>query len=70
MFAIEFRTKVKDGAIQIPLRHRKKLQEHVKVIIMTDEAPAESDYIETLFENPIKLKDFRPLARNEIYETR
>jgi len=68
MKAFEFRTKIKNGVIEIPKKHRTKIKENVKVIIITEENPADVDFIETLFNNPIKLKEFKPLSRSEIYE--
>lgn len=68
MHAIEFRTKIRNGMIEIPKKHRNKIKENVRVIIISEENNAEVDFIERLFNDPIKLKEFKPLSRDEIYE--
>lgn len=68
MNAFEFRTKIKNGVIEIPEKHITKIKENVRVIIIIEENPADVDFIETLFNNPIKLEEFKPLSRSEIYE--
>jgi hypothetical protein len=68
MYAIEFRTKIRNGIIEIPKKHRSKIRENVRVIIIAEETPVEADYIERLFNKPIKLKEFKPLSRDETYE--
>lgn len=69
MYAVEFRTKIKDGMIEIPEKYRNKLTYSVKVILLTEGIDdATSDMIESLLESPIKLVDFRPLKREEIYD--
>jgi hypothetical protein len=69
MYAVEFRTKVKDGMIEIPEKYRKKLKYSVKVILLSEDIDeATSDMIESLLEYPIKMSDFRPLKREEIYD--
>jgi len=68
MHTIEFWTKIKDGMIKIPREHRNKIKENVRVIIFTDENRVESDFIEKLMKNPIKLRGFTPLSRDEIYD--
>ena len=69
MYAVEFRTKIKDGVIVIPEKYRKKMKYNVKVILMTENtADTTSDMIEKLLESPLKLPDFRPFKREEIYD--
>lgn len=67
MLAIEFRTKVKDGVIEIPPEHRDKLPDEVRVIILAQEVEPGSDMIERLLAAPLRLKSFKPLSRSEIY---
>jgi hypothetical protein len=71
MEAIEFKTKIKDGAIQIPEKYRQKTGNTVKVIIISDQVSKRFDIIDELLANPIdmKAKDFLPFSRDEIYET-
>lgn len=68
MFVIEFRTKIKDGTIEIPKKHRKKVKNKVRVVIYSEENKVEADIIQRLFDMPIKLKKFKPLSRDKIYE--
>ena len=35
MYAVEFKTKIKDGIIIIPEKYRKGLKENVKVIVLS-----------------------------------
>lgn len=67
MHAIEFRTKIKNGIIEIPKEHKNKIRETVRVIIISEEVIAGEDFIEKLLNSPLKLKEFRPLSREEIY---
>jgi hypothetical protein len=68
MEAIEFRTKIKNGIIQIPKKYKQKISNPVKVIIISEQKEFKADIIDELLENPIKLKDFSPFSREEIYE--
>ena len=72
MEAIEFKTKIKNGTIQIPDKYKKKIGNTVQVILISDQ-PAiigeqEKDIIDKLLSNPIKLKNFSPFSREEVYE--
>ncbi len=69
MYAVEFRTIIKDGIIEIPEKYRKRLKYSVKVILLAEETDdATSDMIESLLESPVKIPDFRPLKREKIYD--
>jgi len=68
MEAIEFRTKIKNGTIKIPKKYKQKIGNTVKVIIIAEQKEKHADIIDELLKNPIKLKDFSPLSREEIYE--
>jgi hypothetical protein len=68
MEAIEFRTKIKNGIIQIPKKYKKKIRNSVKVIIISEQKEFKAGIIDELLENPIQLKDFSPFSREEIYE--
>ena len=68
MYAVEFRTKIQDGMIRIPEKYRKQITHRVKVILLAETvADSTSDFIEELLASPIKLPDFTPLKREEIY---
>lgn len=69
MYAVEFRTKIKDGMIEIPEAYRKKLKYSVKVILLAEDTDeATPDMIDQLIESPIEIPAFRPFRREEIYE--
>ena len=70
MYAIEFRTRIKNGVIEIPQEYRDKLETYVKVIILKEEKGIESNMIDRLLDFPLKLKGFKPFSREEIYEQR
>ena len=68
MEAIEFKTKIKNGTIRIPDKYKQKNGNTVKVIIISEKSHKESDMIDELLSNPIKINDFSPLSRDEIYD--
>ena len=68
MEAIEFKSKIKNGIIRIPEKYKQKTGNAVKVIIISEKVPRQSDIIDKLLANPIKSKDFLPFSREEIYE--
>ena len=70
MYAIEFQTRVMNGSIEIPDEFKDKLAGLVRVIVLTKEKAAENDMISRLLASPIKLENFKPLTREEIYEQR
>ncbi len=69
MYAIEFRTKIKDGVIEIPQEYRKKINNNVKVIVLAEKKKKKaSDIIGELLASPLKIRGFTPLKREEIYD--
>ncbi len=74
MQAIEFKTKTKKGVIEIPPELKISPDKEIKVIIIyednstTDKDIRKSDFISELLANPLRISDFKPLHRNEIYE--
>ena len=67
MYAIEFKTHIKDGTIQIPIQYQERLNETVRVIILVD-APTPTDtFIDQLLAAPLQIPDFHPMSRDEIY---
>jgi hypothetical protein len=68
MHAIEFQATVKDGTIEIPPEHRAEFRDRVQVRLQTLEKPAGgSTYLDELIAHPVKLKEFRPLSRDEAH---
>ncbi len=68
MEVIEFKTKIKNGTIQIPKKYKQRTGNNVKVIIISEQGTKQADIIDKLLANPIKLKDFSPFMREDIYE--
>jgi hypothetical protein len=70
MYAVEFRTKVKNGTIEIPEVYRDRFKERVRVILLAEEESVTTNLIDELLKHPLKVADFKPLTREEIYERR
>ena len=68
MQAVEFQAKIKNGTIEIPSQYKDKLKRIVRVIILTDEGETTSNLIDQLLVSPLKVRNFKPLSRAEIYE--
>ena len=73
MYTIEFQTKIENGTIRIPEEHTVRLRkqgisEAVRVILYVPGQEFDVDYVERLMSNPIRLDDFVPLRRSEIYD--
>jgi len=68
MEAFEFKATVKNGTIQIPQKITKQIGNTVKVIVMADHRPEQTDMIADLLENPLQIDNFVPLKRKDIYE--
>jgi hypothetical protein len=70
MYAIEFQAKIKDGHIEIPEIYRARLKEQVRVILLAEETSSPVDMVGQLLQHPLKIPDFKPLTREEIYAER
>jgi len=68
MLAIEFRTTVKNGVIEIPREYLKDLTSPVRVILLVEEArESGANYIDELLTHPVRVEGFRPLSREETH---
>jgi hypothetical protein len=67
LYAIEFQTHVKDGMIQIPPQYQEQLQNSVRVIILVEPPSPAQTFIDQLLADPLRIPDFQPLSRDEIY---
>lgn len=68
METIAFRTKIKNGVIQIPARFIAQVSEDVQVILIPKrEKPTENNLIAELMEHPLKLTGFKPLSRDDAH---
>jgi len=71
MEVIEFKTRIKNGNIRIPEKYKTKTADSVKVIIISEKIirqADQADIIDDLLANPIKIHNFFPFARKEIYD--
>jgi hypothetical protein len=69
MNAIEFKTKIKNGIIEIPEEFKKIFKDNVKVILLSENVmDTSSDIIEELLKSPLKITNFKPYNREELYE--
>lgn len=67
--SFEFKTKIKQGIIEIPLEYQQSIQEgkYVKVIVVSEEK-AQPRLIDQLAENPISVQGWVKLTRDEIHK--
>jgi hypothetical protein len=72
MSTVEFQVTVKNGVIEIPDHYQQEVEamEVVEVIVKKAEKRTKkiSGFLKELIENPIEVKDFKPLTRDEIYD--
>jgi hypothetical protein len=67
--AVEFQAFVTNGMIEIPREYRKRLNQRVRVIVLTEEDHSAqlTTLIDELLLNPIKIEGFTPLTRDEAH---
>lgn len=71
MDTIEFRTKIKDGMIEIPAEYRGQLKNRaeVRVILSAEKSERKGQtLIDQLMKKPIHVQNFQPLKRDNVYE--
>ena len=68
MNAIEFQATIKNGIIEIPREYLEDLADRVRGILLVGEAPASTaNLIDQLLAQPVRMKGFRPLTREEVH---
>lgn len=68
MVTVQFRTKIKNGVIQIPKKYQGKFNDNVRVILRVESKKhAATPYLDNLMAHPVKVKNFRHLTREQIY---
>jgi len=68
MVTVQFKTKIKNGVIQIPKKYQGKLRANVRVILKVENKKSKSkNYLDKLIAHPVKVKNFKPVAREQIY---
>ncbi len=67
MNALEFYTTIKNGRIEVPREYLKNLTNRVRVILLVEDTRPTENLIDELLANPLQVKGFRPLTREEVY---
>jgi hypothetical protein len=68
MYAVAFKTRVKDGIIEIPAEYRAQVPDHVRVILLAEHTPAgQADMIDRLLARPVVVRGFQPMSREEAH---
>jgi hypothetical protein len=73
MNSIEFKTSIQNGVIQIPQKYQKDLQDAdsievtIQTIVKKKRIPS-TGIIARLIQNPMLVKNFEPLTREEAHE--
>jgi hypothetical protein len=68
METVQFKTKIKNGVIEIPRKYQGKFKDNVRVTLVAESSQAEAaNYLDELMAHPLKVKGFRPLTREEAH---
>ncbi len=68
MYAIEFQARVKNGFIEVPREYLARLSRNVRVIVLVEsDSEQKNNLIDELLAQPVRLQEFQPLTREEIY---
>ena len=68
METVQFRTRIKNGVIEIPKKYQGKFKDSVRVILVAESTKAKAiNYLDELMAHPLKVKGFRPLTREEAH---
>jgi hypothetical protein len=68
METVQFRTRIKDGKIEVPKKYQGKFKDNVRVILVAESTKAKAaNYLDELMAHPVKVKGFRPLSREEAH---
>ena len=68
METVQFKTKIKNGVIEVPKKYQKKFKDNVRVILVAESSKAKAvNYLDDLMAHPLKVKGFQPLTREEAH---
>lgn len=68
MVTVQFQTKVRNGVIHIPRKYQGKFNDSVLVILRVEsQKAAAGNYLDALMANPVKVKNFKRLTREQVY---
>jgi hypothetical protein len=68
MQILKFKTSVKNGIIHVPKRLQKQVPDRAQIIIFPEVSQPKDDFIAYLMKHPLRIPDFQPLKREEIYD--
>lgn len=68
METVQFKTKIKNGVIEVPKKFQNKFKDNVRVILVAESTKAKAtNYLDELMAHPLKVKGFQPLTREEAH---
>ena len=68
MVTVQFKSKIKNGIIEVPKKYQGKLRDNIRVILKAETPKGKSkNYLDTLIAHPVKVKNFNPLPREQVY---
>ena len=69
METVQFRTRIKNGIIEVPKKYQRKFKDNVRVILLAESTKTQAEkYLDELMAHPLKVKGFRPLTREEAHD--
>jgi hypothetical protein len=69
METIEFHTTIKNGIIEVPPEYQAMIKNRVRVILVPEgKKSRRRNLIDRLLDKPVRVKEFRPLNRDELYD--
>ena len=68
MVTVQFKSKIKNGVIEVPRKYQGKLREDVRVILKAETPKRKAkNYLDKLIAHPVKVKNFKPMTRDQIH---
>ena len=68
MVTVQFKSKIKNGVIEVPKKYQGKLRDDVRVTLKAETPRGKSkNYLDRLIAHPVKVKKFSPMTREQIY---
>ncbi len=71
METVQFKTRIKNGFIEVPKKYQGKFTDNVRVILVAENSKVKAaGYLDELMAHPLKVKGFHPLTREEAHARR
>ncbi|MDO9129831.1 MAG: hypothetical protein Q7U34_08195 [Anaerolineales bacterium] len=68
METVQFKTRIKNGVIEVPKKYQGKFKDNVSVILVAESSKVKAaNYLDELMAHPLKVKGFHPLTREEAH---